>query len=309
MVSDASSRPSNGVSPAERSCPECDGRIIEQNGESQCENCGLIVGVDRIDRGAYWTEGSATSAKHSGPGESSIRDDGGLGGVFDPQDSEDTRGMERLRELDAPNKNNKTGAEQNRIHGLITIQKIGQVAEIGIDVIEQAGRLFETVQSKGAAGSRDIELVAVTCLYASLRQNKIIRPAQHLATHTDFTETDVRQTLLLIQKQSKISIPPLSPVDLVPFIASELDLNEVRPLAEELVTYAEEERDIGGCRPSGVAGGAVYTAARWRDDIEPPSQKAVADTAGVASRTIWSRYEELDAIAQSDITVPDERTN
>lgn len=35
-------------------CPECEGRLREQATETVCDDCGLVVAEDTIDRGPEW---------------------------------------------------------------------------------------------------------------------------------------------------------------------------------------------------------------------------------------------------------------
>ncbi|MFB6192570.1 MAG: TFIIB-type zinc ribbon-containing protein, partial [Haloarculaceae archaeon] len=41
---------------AERACPECGGSVVadSERGETVCEECGLVVEDDNIDRGPEW---------------------------------------------------------------------------------------------------------------------------------------------------------------------------------------------------------------------------------------------------------------
>ena len=40
----------------DQSCPECSGHLVmdEERGETVCEECGLVVETDEIDRGPEW---------------------------------------------------------------------------------------------------------------------------------------------------------------------------------------------------------------------------------------------------------------
>ena len=35
-------------------CPECSGIVRERDTETVCENCGLVLSAERIDRGPEW---------------------------------------------------------------------------------------------------------------------------------------------------------------------------------------------------------------------------------------------------------------
>ena len=65
----------------EHTCPECSGRVTTNRRETVCDDCGLVIAGERIDRSPEWREfdDDSTTSRRAGSPNTVARHDRGIG--------------------------------------------------------------------------------------------------------------------------------------------------------------------------------------------------------------------------------------
>ncbi len=152
-----------------QTCPECNGRLRQQNTEIVCENCGLVSGEDAIDHGPEWRsfDGIQSSRRRTGAPLTRSRHDRGLSTEIGYGTSADSRYQTRLsgrkrrqiarlrREHNRARVSSKS--ERNQVLGYTEIKRITNRLSLPEYVREQACTLFKSAQADGLFQGRSLE--------------------------------------------------------------------------------------------------------------------------------------------------------
>lgn len=282
-----------------QSCPECDGRLDASGDETVCGRCGLIVAVDRLDRGPEWrsfTEDERTRERTGAPLTRSRHDRGLSTEVGTHGDVLRLKGRKRRQftRLRRQHKRTTIGSksERNQVYAFTEIRRMVSQLDLPESIRESACRLFESAQKEDLLRGRSLEGFAAAAVYATCRTRSISRTISEV---TEVARADREEwTVAYDAMNQKLGLPtgPIHPREYVPRFANELDLPmpvEVR--ARELT---EEARDTGidnGRNPCGVAAACLYAAGKEFD--ANVTQGQVSEIAGVTPVTLRSTYHEL----------------
>jgi hypothetical protein len=136
----------------ESTCPECDGDLLTDEDDARvCDECGLVVGRDDLDRGPNWYRDTEAEDRQTGPGRTVTRHDKGLSTQVGYQNgafreiAETAAQASRLRELASRSKYDSK-RERNLAHGFREIQRIATDLGLGESLQKQSCVLFETAQ-------------------------------------------------------------------------------------------------------------------------------------------------------------------
>ena len=295
----------------ERSCPECDGDIVEdvERGETVCDDCGLVVDETYIDRGPEWRtyEGDDAGEKSRVGGPMTFtRHDKGLTTTIGEHDYDANgraitgakrRQLHRLRTWQRRCQA-QGSKERNLRHALGEIDRMASALGLPSDVRETAGVVYRRALDENLLKGRSIEGMATASLYAATRQVGIARSVGDIATVSRIDELEFTRAYRYMARELGLHTEPNRAVDYLDQLCSELDVSSAaRQLACDLLDAAEREGVHSGRHPVGLAAAAVYAAGRIRPD-DRLTQSAVADAADVSNVTIRNRYPELLALAE-----------
>lgn len=282
-------------------CPECGSDEVVRDprrGEAICASCGLVLSEDEIDPGPEWRAYDAADREkkaRTGPPTTELRHDRGLGSQIgysgDSVSGQTRRRFHRLRRYHQ-RATYQPGADRNVVRALSEIQRLTSVLSLPEAVAKTAARTFREAKQRGFLHGRSLEATAAAAVYAAARIHEAPRMLDDIVEHSSAEHQDIARTYRRLITALEIPVPTTQPSDLVPQIASELDLPE--PVQASAVATIEDADDaaIVGKNPAGVAAAALYLAA-----LGTPHrviQDEVGHAAGVTAVTIRARIDDLD---------------
>jgi transcription initiation factor TFIIB len=279
------------------SCPECDGSLNSDAGETVCAECGLVVAEDRIDRGPEWRslgEEDGQQRKRTGAPLTRSRHDRGLSTEIG-RDSR-IKGRKRRRLARMRRQHNRaqiaTKAERNQVYGFTEIRRVVGQLSLPTDVRDQACALFESAQNEDLLHGRSIEGFAAAAVYAVCRTRSIARSVGEIVETARADRGELRAAYDAMNRELGLPTGPIDPAEYVPRFASELGLDDaVERHARELLSEAKERSLVGGRNPCGVAAGCLYAAAAERG--AELTQAEAAEVADVTPVTVRATYADL----------------
>lgn len=279
------------------SCDECDGRLRTTENEVVCEECGLVVGEDSIDRGPEWRhlENGDNRRRTGAPLERS-RHDRGLSTRIGFGTGTEVTG-ERQRQLVRMRRQHNRArfsskAERNKAYGFTEIRRLVSSLSLPTPVREQSCTLFESAQHEDLLCGRSLEGFSAATVYATCRVQSIARTMDEVVTQARANKSELKAAYDALNRELGLPIGPISPVEYLPRYTSELELQaDIESRAREYATWLRESGRIGGKNPSGVAAACLYRAAY--DHGVDVTQTEVADLANVSRMTIRSTATEL----------------
>lgn len=289
----------------ETACPECNGSLItdEERGETVCEECGLVVDENEIDRGPEWRAFNPQEKDEKsrvGAPTTNLMHDKGLSSVIDWQDtdaygnslnSRQRQKMQRLRTWDERFRT-RDSKERNLKQALGEIERMGSALGLPKNVRETASVIYRRALEDDLLPGRSIEGVASAAVYAAARQANTPRSIDEVATVSRIDEMEFKRTYRYIVRELGLEIKPADPESYVPRFASDLGLSdEAEHRARELLQTAKEQSIHSGKSPVGLAAAAVYAAPLLTN--EKITQSAVSEVADISEVTIRNRYQEL----------------
>ncbi|WP_226008339.1 transcription initiation factor IIB [Natrinema salinisoli] len=281
-------------------CPDCGGSIRRTSRETTCEDCGLVLEENQLDRGPSWGRSNGQeSKKRTGAPLTPTRHDRGLSteigyhrdGNGNTLSSQKRRQLNRLRR-EQSRAQWQSKAERNLAYGLSEVRRI--VARLGLaeSIRDQACTLFRRAQSEGLCHGRSLEAVAAASVYATSRCNGLGRSRAEIAASARCDQGKLTNAYDAMNVDLELPTQPVSAIDRIPQLATELEVpDRVRRRAVERAQQASDAGLTIGRRPSGVAAGCLYLAAERAGLCL--SQRQIADTAGTSPNTLRNRRDEL----------------
>ncbi|MCL9815058.1 transcription initiation factor IIB [Natranaeroarchaeum aerophilus] len=289
----------------EEHCPECGGDILadEEHGETVCEECGLVIEEDSIDRGPEWRAFDSAEkdqkSRVGAPTTKMMHDDGlstNIGwqnkDAYGNQLSSSQR--EKMQRLRTWNERFRTrdSKERNLKQALGEIDRMASALGLPEDVRETASVIYRRALNEDLLPGRSIEGVATASLYAAARQTGTPRSIDEVATVSRIDEMEFKRTYRYIVRELNLEIQPADPEQYVGRFASELGISdEAEHRARELLQNAKEQSIHSGKSPVGLAAAAVYAAPLLCN--ESVTQSEVSDVTDISEVTIRNRYKEL----------------
>jgi len=286
-------------------CPECGGHLVsdEERGETVCEDCGLVVEENEIDRGPEWRAfDSAEKDQKSrvGAPTTKMMHDKGLSTNIGWQDkdaygkslsSKQRQKMQRLRTWNERFRT-RNSKERNLKQALGEIDRMASALGLPDNVRETASVIYRRALDEDLLPGRSIEGVATASLYAAARQANTPRSLDEIADVSRVEKDEIARTYRYVIRELGLEVQPADPASYVPRFASDLDLSEeVSRRARELLESARDAGVHSGKSPVGLAAAAVYAASLLTN--EKVTQSAVSDVANISEVTIRNRYHEL----------------
>ena len=288
-----------------RSCPECDSTTLTRSSdgsEISCEDCGLILEEETIDRGPEWRAFNAAERDNKsrvGAPTTQTMHDKGLTTTIDwkNQDaygrslsSEKRSQMNRLRKWQERIRTKDAG-ERNLQFALSETDRMASALGVPRSVREVASVLYRRALEEDLIRGRSIEGVATSTLYAACRMEGIPRSLDEITAVSRVDRMEIGRTYRYISKELGLEMQPVDPKKYVPRFCSELELpDEVESKANEIIDTTAEKGMLSGKSPTGYAAAAIYAAALLCN--KKKTQREVADVAQVTEVTIRNRYQE-----------------
>jgi transcription initiation factor TFIIB len=301
--------------PEEReACPECGGRVISdaEHAETVCQDCGLVVEEDEIDRGPEWRAFDAAEKDEKsrvGAPTTNMMHDQGLSTNIGWQDKDaygrslSSRQRQKMQRLRTWNERFRTrdSKERNLKQALGEIDRMASALGLPENVRETASVIYRRALEEDLLPGRSIEGVATASLYAAARQAGTPRSLDEISAVSRVDKMELTRTYRYIIRELGLEVQPADPEHYVPRFVSDLDLSdETERMARELLESARNEGVHSGKSPVGLAAAAVYAAALLTN--EKVTQNDVSEVASISEVTIRNRYKEL--LEASDSAAP-----
>ncbi|MGA9402263.1 transcription initiation factor IIB [Haladaptatus sp.] len=288
-----------------QTCPECSGKLIADSGQGEtiCEDCGLVVEVDNVDRGPEWRAFDAKEKNEKsrvGAPTTNTMHDKGLSTNIDWRNKDaygnslGSRQREKMQRLRKWNERFRTrdSKERNLKQALGEIDRMASALGLPDNVREMASVIYRRALNEDLLPGRSIEGVSTSCVYAAARQAGVPRSLDEITEVSRVEKSEVARTYRYVVRELSLEVKPADPESYVPRFASGLELSdEAEHRARELLRNAKEQGVHSGKSPVGLAAAAVYAAALLTN--EKTTQAEVSDVADISEVTIRNRYHEL----------------
>ncbi|ELY49300.1 transcription initiation factor IIB [Natronolimnohabitans innermongolicus] len=324
-------------------CPECGGRLISdtEHAETVCEDCGLVVEEDEIDRGPEWRAfDAAEKDKKSrvGAPTTNMMHDQGLSTNIGWQDKDaygrslSSRQRQKMQRLRTWNERFRTrdSKERNLKQALGEIDRMASALGLPENVRETAsviyrraleedllpGRSIEGVATASLYASsviyrraleedllpgRSIEGVATASLYASARQAGTPRSLDEISAVSRVEKMELTRTYRYIIRELGLEVKPADPEHYVPRFVSDLDLSDETERMARELLESARQEGVHSGKSPVGLAAAAVYAAALLTN-EKVTQNDVSEVASISEVTIRNRYKEL--LEASDTAAP-----
>ncbi|MFB6127213.1 MAG: transcription initiation factor IIB family protein [Halolamina sp.] len=293
----------------ELTCPECGGDLAAGNAETVCQECGLVVDEDEIDRGPEWRAFDSKEKDEKsrvGAPTTKMMHDEGLSTNIGWQDkdaygntlsSNQRQKMQRLRTWNERFRT-RDHKERNLKQALGEIDRMASALGLPENVRETASVIYRQALSNDLLPGRSIEGIATASLHAAARMGNVPRSIDEIATVSRVEEETFKRAYRYIVRELSLEVQPADPLEYLPRFASDLDLSdEAERRARDLLETAKAENVHSGKSPVGLAAAAIYAAGILCN--ENLTQSEVSDATDMSEVTIRNRYQELLSAAES----------
>lgn len=277
-------------------CPECEGRLRSTGIETVCDECGLVVEEDELDRGPEWRSfaDDETDPERCGAPLTRSRHDRGLSTEIGRSTRLKGRKRRQVARMRKQHGRTQIGSkrERNLVYGFTEIRRLTGQLELPEDLQEQACVLFESAQEADLLQGRCIEGFAAAAVYATCRTMSVSRTIGEIVAVASADESELKVAYGALNRELELSTGAVDPTEYLARFASELDVpSDLERRARGLARDAHESGIVTGRNPSGVAAACLYTAARKAG--HGLTQKDAADVAGVSAVTVRNTYQDL----------------
>ncbi|WP_123538180.1 transcription initiation factor IIB [Halosimplex salinum] len=283
-------------------CPECDGRLTTEGGETRCADCGLVVEACRVDRrGPRTFPEDETNRERTGAPLTEARHDRGLSTKIGSKTDANGNALSRQkrRQLGRLRREHtrakwQSKAERNLAHGCAEIARLVSALDLDYDHREQASRLFRSAQNEDLLPGRSIEAFAAAAVYAVCRCTDATRTRGEIANAAQVSRERVTNAYDVLNDELGLPAPPQRPREYIPGLASSVDVpadteRHARSLAERAWAAGESI----GSHPAGFAAACLEVACR--DHGVDCTQLDLAAEADVAPVTVRTHRDTIEA--------------
>ncbi|MFQ3294089.1 MAG: transcription initiation factor TFIIB [Natrialbaceae archaeon] len=286
-------------------CPDCDGDVIddERRGERVCEDCGIVIAEDQVDRGPEWRSFNSQESRERsrvGAPVTETLHDRGLSSMVgkdytdakgQPLSSKTRKKMSRLRTWDERFRT-RNASERNLKQAFGEIDRMASALGLPKNVRETASVIYRRAVEEDLLPGRSIEAMATAALYAAARQGGTPRTLDEFEPVSRVDRQEFARGYRYLARELGLAVEPADPASYLPRFASDLDLPEnAERRARELLETGKARAVHSGKSPAGVAAAAIYAGSVLAN--EKVTQARVAEVANVSEVTIRNRYQEL----------------
>src|SRR6056297_3194736 len=210
-------------------CPECSGNVItdDEHGETVCDDCGLVITEDSVDRGPEWRAfDSAEKDQKSrvGAPTTNTMHDKGLSTNIDWRNKDaygrslgarQRQKMQRLRKWNERFRP-RASKERNLKQALGEIDRMASALGLPENVRETASVIYRRALNDDLLPGRSIEGVATAALYAAARQAGTPRSLDEIANVSRVERMELTRTYRYIIRELGLEVAPANPESYVP---------------------------------------------------------------------------------------------
>jgi transcription initiation factor TFIIB len=299
-------------------CPHCGGSKIvsdRETGERVCASCGLVVTETIMDTGPEYRVFNlqeANDRRRTGAGYSMSIFDKGLSTVIKGDkdasgkrlDFDTQRKMRRLQRQDNRSKVDETQARNLSI-AMAELDRMVSDLHLPQNVKENAAMIYRRSLKKDLIRGRSIDAFVAASVYAACRILGVPRPLKDVTKASKRLHSEVAMTYRLIHKELNLRPPVDGPYKFIPSIAAKLEVKQpTEQLAVRILRKADENKELTGKDPRGLAAAALYMACQ--ETKEKRVQRVIAKAAGTTEVTLRNRYRGLkEALDDLDVQPED----
>ena len=302
-----------------KACPECEGEIVHQGSEHNCEECGLVVRETTINRGPEWRASSAAEQNERarcGPPVTETLHDKGLTTEIDWR-NKDANGNylnERQRRQARKNRRaqrySKTSQSKEKSHrdGLGEVSRMCSALGVKQHVKKCACRLYQQCVDEGILPGWSIEDVSTAALKIALDQCGQPRDIIDILSVSQAPKTKVLRAQKQILGEFDIwdSVVPNEDelrreiVQHIRRLSSDCEAStEVEQATIDLLDEVDYAQLGDGRKPMSHAAALLFETGRLLGAPDAPTQQEIEDAGGPCKKTIRTTANTLlDSINQ-----------
>lgn len=290
---------------SETCCAECGGTIREVDGESVCQDCGLVESSDRIDRGPDWRAFSnqeyQEKARTGTPTSNTMHDKGLTTNVgwMDKDaygkslSAKQRNRAARMRKTSRMNKA-KDSKERTLRQAYGEIDRVTTAMSLPESIHKFSCGVFKNCSDNGLLVGRSIEGVVGAVVYAACRIQKNPRTLDDVARVSRVNKERISSAYRHISKELSLEVPPPNPLNYLSRIANQSGATkDTERLAKTLMESYIENSNWSGKNPGGIAAGAIYASYLLLNPDNKLTQGDLNESSGTSVVTIRSRYREM----------------
>jgi len=180
--------------------------------------------------------------------------------------------------------------------GIIEINRITALHNIGKSIKERSIKLFQNIIKQSVFKNHYIKLIATVSFYQIIKQENIPLGLIEIIENSDFSIRLANKYYYTIRKLLNIrtlSEKSNDPNIYIPKICSSLRVNQdINELARKIINNFKKSVNFSGVKLKGIAAAGVYIACRINSI--PKSQKEISNAANITDCTLRSRVKEMD---------------
>ncbi len=285
----------------EKKCPECGGNLIKESNELRCEDCGLILEEDFLDRRPEWSAFTSSGEEkkgRTGPPSTVTRHDKGLKTEIGFRDRygrelgpKKKKLFSRLRKWHSQMQTS-SGKEKSLSEGLQELQRIAGQLNLPRSIREIASVIYKRASSENLIKGRSIEAIASSALYIAARFYEVPRTLDEFVEVSRVGRTEIARAERYLVNELDIPLKPVTPESFIPKLKSDLGFGDcVEEKSFEVIDLAKKRQVISGKDPISISSAAIYIASRLCN--EKITQRKISEASDVSEVTIRNRYKEL----------------
>src|SRR2546428_7347577 len=249
-------------------CPECGSlNLIEDfdQGETICQDCGLVLSQNLMNRGPEWRAFTKEEKDERGrvgiPTSFSIHDKG-LSTVIDRVNRDafgrqlpfETRmEMLRLRKWQIRTRVHSS-SDRNLAQAMAELDRLTDRLHVPANVKEDSAVVYRKALDSGLVRGRSIAAIAAASLYAACRSSETPRTLKEVASASRIKKKDVARCYRLLLRELEMSMPVEDPIRCISKIASRAEITiQTQQEAIKVLKEARKRGVVAGKRPKGLA--------------------------------------------------------
>lgn len=183
--------------------------------------------------------------------------------------------------------------ERNLRYVISEIDRLTLTLGLPGETREEASRIYREAANKRLTCGRTLDATIGAAVTLACRLTRVPRQMSEIAAFLDTDENRVFKSYRVLVRGLNCRVPPPDPAMRLSEVCDRLGVSsETRRLAQKIMKLAHEAHLVAGRDPWGLAGAALYIAARH--ELQRIPQRRIADVCGVTEVTIRNRYKDLE---------------
>lgn len=267
-------------------CPECGGGVRPEGTEQICVSCGLVVDAHEIDHGPEWRDFREDRAKIRAAPTDPDRQGKELGSEIGTWAERKRDGVARRQNRQHSRAKASTKRARNLRYVIGEVERITGALDLPETMEKQAVRLFRQLHGDRDVIGRDLDTLAATVVYTTLRVNQRGLTPDDVANVARSDAKRIARRHKWVCDTLGIGSPPPCPRQRVRVVASDVGLS--RDVTARALARLDDVDDsvIYSGSPSTLA-----AALLWDESEE--TQRVIADAAGCTPASVRNRLEAV----------------